>query len=177
LTLPFPALPGRVPAAAFAFAFAALAAATTLSRFPLLGFLFGPLFLAPVMVVSLSTRLRNGLGRFSSSEKSYSGAGGDDCGTATDFLGAVEATAADDDGRLEETMFDRGAGDDNPVGSDVEAGSPGCWTDRRIDGRRRREGGAPADDSRCFIDFDSVFARSRKEGEGGGPSTSESSSP
>jgi hypothetical protein len=30
--------------------------------------------------------------------------------------------AADDVGRLEETVFDRGAGDDNPVGPEVEGG-------------------------------------------------------
>jgi hypothetical protein len=102
------------------------------------------------MVTSLSARLRNGLGRFSSSEKSYSGTGGDDCGAATDFLGTVVATAADEDGRLDKTVFDGGAGDDKPVGSEGQV--VGRWTDRR----RRRDGGAPAEDSRCFAD---LFAR------------------
>src|SRR6202011_4987480 len=131
-----------------------LAAAIALSRFPLLGLLFVPLFrsVAPDdKLVSLSTRLRNGLCRFSSSEKSYSGAGGDGCGTVTDPFG-TGAAAVDKDGRLE-SVCDGGAGDDSPVGSEVDEGSPGRCTDRRIDGRRRRVGGA--DDSRCCVNFGS----------------------
>jgi hypothetical protein len=179
LMLPFPALAGS-KATAFTFALAALAAATALRWFPPLGLLFGPLFLSGTPLIpgstlfSFSTRLRNGLGRFSSSEKSYSGSGDEGCGTVADLLGAA---AADDEGRLEEIVFDGGARADNPVGSEVDAGSPGRWTDRRMEGRRRRVGGTPADESRCCIDFDSDFARSRIEGEGGGPSTSDSSSP
>jgi len=118
------------------FALAALlAAATALSRFrfPLLGLLlFGPLVVRNSgggtpggdgsIAISLSARFRNGLGKFSSSEKSCSGSGDDGCcgcgGTMVDRLG----TAAKDEGRL---AFVGGVGADNPVGSEVEAGSPG----------------------------------------------------
>jgi len=124
LTLLLPATLGPLLAA---FAFAALAAATTLSKLPLLGFLLRPTFLTvapPTNVArSLSTRFKNGLGRFSSSEKSYSGGGGDDCGAEVVLFAVVAATDAE--GRFaldEDTVF---RGDGNPVGSEVDAGRPG----------------------------------------------------
>ena len=69
---------------------------------------------------SLSAHFKNRLGRFSSSEKSCSGSGDDGCGcdgtgTMADYLD----TAAKD------KAFVGGVGADNPVGSEVEAGSPG----------------------------------------------------
>jgi hypothetical protein len=79
LTLPFPAPPVPAPTTAFTFALAALAAAMARRRFPLLGLLFEALFLSVTpglpgdMAFSFSVRLRDGLGWFSSSEKSYSG--------------------------------------------------------------------------------------------------------
>jgi len=178
LALSFPALADPEGATGFMFALAALAAATALSRFPPLGLLFGPLVRSGgpgtpgSIAFSLSTRFRNGLGKFSSSEKSYSGSGDDGCGTVADRLGI----AVEDEGRLEQIPFVGGAGADNPVGSEVDAGSPGRCMDRRIEGRRRRVGGTPLDESRCCVDFDSDFTRSRIEGEGGGPSASDSSS-
>jgi len=76
-------------------------------------------------------------------------------------------TTAENEGRLEQNAFVGGAGADNSVGSEVEAGSPGHCQDRQIEGQRRRVGGTLLDESRCCVDFNSDFARSRIEGEGG----------
>jgi hypothetical protein len=102
--------------------------------------------------------------------------GGDGCSTTTSLLGAEVAAAADDEDRLE--VLDGGIWENNPVGSEVDAGSTGRWTEQRIEGRRRGVGGALALADSCWcVDLDSDFARSRIEGEGGGPSIIESSSP
>lgn len=143
LTVPLTALPGAATAA-----LAELAAATALSKFTLLGLLgMVPLRVAPPgkMFFSRSTRLRKGLGRFSSSEKSYSGAGGEGCGAVADRLGAL-----DDADRLVlgavVAFDDEGAGDKSPAGSDTVAESPGRVSDRRMDGRRNRDGWEAAHD-------------------------------
>lgn len=171
MTLPLPALPEPLPAA--------LAAATTLNKLPLLGLLLKPALLsvaAPVDIVrSRSTRFKNGLGKFSSSDKSYSGGEGDECGT--EFVLFVVAPV-DVDGRFvldDDTLF---TGDIRPGRSEVEAGSPGRCVDRRIEGRRNRDGGATTDNDCCdWIIDDGGSAFARIEGDGGGPSASESKSP
>lgn len=176
LALPLPVLPEPLLAA-----LAELAAAKALNKFPLLGFLLKPVLLnvgPPIDIVrSRSTRFRNGLGRFSSSEKSYSGGDEDNCGT--DVVLFV-VTPVDVEGRFvldEDTLF---TGEDRPDGSEVDAGSPGRCADRRMDGRRNRDGATTVDDGCDWvpeIDADGAFPRSRIEGEGGGPSISESESP
>lgn len=192
-----PILPPFVPpAAAAALALAAFAAATTLSMFPPLGLLLlGPFTLAVAAAAggigfSFSIRFRKGLGRFSSSEKSYSGAVGDaSMGIVADLfiVGAAEeedvvATAAD------EARFEANgaAPDKSPVGSEVEAGGFVRCRDRRIEGLRRRVAGAAAKvadeeleldeeellDSRCVETGSALCIK----GEGGGPSASDSPS-
>ena len=134
--MPLPPPPLAVPA------LAAFTAAIVLNKFPLLSLLLPVLRVAPPgnAALSLSTRFRKGLGKFSSSEKSYSGAGGDDCGTVTeDFV---------------------------EVGSDA---GPGRITDRRMDGRRKRDGGGTEDcGGACCVGVESDF---RTDGDGG-PSAS-----
>lgn len=164
--VPLPPLPLTVPA------LAAFTAATALNKFPLLGLLLAVLRVAPPgnAALSRSTRFKKGLGRFSSSEKSYSGAGGDDCGTVTDDFPA-RPECEDVDRFTLAAVRAATAGDDAPVGSDV---GPGRVTDRRIDGRRKRDGGAVEDCAgACCVGVESDF---RTEGDGGS-SASVSSSP
>jgi hypothetical protein len=88
----FPAPMGSAP---LIFALAVFTAATTLNRFLLLRLFDGPLVLSvpPGLPAcegfSLLAHLRNGLGRFSSSEKSYSAVDDDDCSHVSNHLGVA----------------------------------------------------------------------------------------
>jgi hypothetical protein len=114
---------------------------------------------------SRSMRLRNGLGRFSSSERSYS------VGTGGAVFVVVQASV---DSVREVVDFEGRDEDVNPVGSEADAGRVAVLrrgarrADPRMDGLRRRVGGT------AFGSFDdeaeaviSGLVRSRFDGEGG----------
>jgi hypothetical protein len=137
---------------------AALAAATALSECPLPGRFFAPRTeVNPFTLLRSIVRFRKGLGRFSSSARSYSGDGWNlGIGSVTARVVVVDRRCgcgrgfawtwdAEDDGGLVP---------DRPVGSEIEEGreevlfSADRLEDARIEGLRSRVGGAvtqPAD--------------------------------
>jgi len=134
-------LPGFTPAAAAA----EFAAATALNKFPVLGRfdLNVPLLGSP----GRSPRRRNGLGRFSSSERSYSAGRTGIKGLFDDAVAASPPDFAlvDLDVRTREEEV-------SPVGSEAEAGrvpalrTDGLCAEPRIDGLRSRVEGAEGAD-------------------------------
>lgn len=167
-------LPGFIPAATAA----ELAAATARNKFPVLGRFDLDVPLLGSAGRSRSPRRRKGLGRFSSSERSYSAGR-----TGIEGLFNNAAASSPSDFTLVDLDTRTREAELSPVGSEAEAGrvlalrTDGFCAELRMDGFRSRVGGAddsPVDPEELLESSD--IGLSRTVGEGGRASSESLSS-